>query len=51
MPTVVQRYGAHAPAANDGMQDAWFTQDVAETGPRFSTEVYSYTNDQPAATP
>ncbi|WP_431272777.1 hypothetical protein [Dankookia sp. P2] len=33
VPTVVHLHGAHAPSASDGLPEAWFTQDFAETGP------------------
>lgn len=50
VPTVVHLHGGHNLSESDGLPEAWFTQDFAETGRQFATEVYDYPNDQPAAT-
>src|SRR4051812_2848484 len=50
VPTVVHLHGGHNLSESDGLPEAWFTQDFAETGPQFATELYDYPNDQPAAT-
>jgi len=46
--TVVHLHGAKVLADSDGHPDAWFTNSFAKTGPRFSTRVYHYPNDQAA---
>ncbi len=48
--TVTHLHGGHTESASDGLPEAWFTQDFAETGPQFVKERYSYFNDQEAAT-
>ena len=50
VPTVVHLHGGHNLSESDGLPEAWFTQDFAETGRQFATELYDYPNDQPAAT-
>lgn len=50
IPTVVHLHGGHTDSSSDGLPDAWFTQNDAETGPAFQTGVAEYNNDQQAAT-
>ncbi|MCB0270602.1 MAG: multicopper oxidase domain-containing protein [Calditrichaeota bacterium] len=48
--TVTHLHGGHTESASDGLPEAWFTQDFAETGPTFVKQRYFYANDQEAAT-
>ncbi|RMB18091.1 spore coat protein A [Haloplanus aerogenes] len=48
--TVTHVHGLHAESASDGLPEAWFTKDYAETGDHFVKEVYEYENGQPGAT-
>ena len=50
IPTVTHLHGGHTESASDGLPEAWFTRDWAETGPQFVKETYHYDNDQQAAT-
>jgi spore coat protein A len=46
----VHLHGGHTASGSDGLPDAWFVQNNAETGPGFTDKVYTYANDQDAAT-
>jgi spore coat protein A len=48
--TVVHLHGANVADHSDGYPEAWFTRDYEFVGPKFSREVYEYTNHQPGAT-
>lgn len=48
--TVVHLHGGHTDPESDGYPEAWFTPGFAERGPAWRTDVYTYRNDQPAAT-
>lgn len=48
--TVVHVHGASVRPEYDGHPDAWFTREFQETGPFFSSKIYSYPNRQHAAT-
>lgn len=48
--TVAHLHGGHTESASDGLPEAWFTQDFAETGPTFVKPRYRYDNTQEAAT-
>jgi len=48
--TVVHVHGANVEDHSDGHPEAWFSRDYRFTGPKFSREVYEYTNHQPGAT-
>jgi spore coat protein A len=50
IPIVTHLHGGHNRAASDGHPDAWFTQNNAEKGPAWQTPIYTYDNDQQAAT-
>jgi spore coat protein A len=50
IPTVTHLHGGHTESASDGLPEAWFTQDFAETGPFWIKADYTYDNDQEAAT-
>jgi len=50
VPTVAHLHGGHTESASDGLPEAWFTQDFAETGRYFVKEQYLYDNTQEAAT-
>ncbi len=48
--TVVHLHGGRTPDTSDGYPDAWFTKGFQETGPNFAGQVYTYPNQQQAAT-
>lgn len=48
--TVVHLHGANVADHSDGHPDAWFSRDYTFTGPKFTREVYEYTNHQAGAT-
>ncbi len=48
--TVVHLHGANVDSKSDGYPEAWFTNGYKITGPKFTREVYEYTNDQKATT-
>jgi spore coat protein A len=48
--TVVHLHGQKTLPDSDGYPEAWFTRNFAEKGPFFSTDTYTYPNDQPATT-
>lgn len=48
--TVTHLHGGHTESASDGLPDAWFTQGWRERGSEFVKRVYTYDNDQEAAT-
>lgn len=50
IPAVTHLHGGHTESASDGLPEAWFTQNFAETGPHFVKQTYVYDNDQEAAT-
>lgn len=50
VPTVVHLHGGHSPSGSDGLPESWFTQQFGETGPTFTTPIYSYPNSQDGAT-
>lgn len=50
VPTVTHLHGGHTDADSDGDPDAWFTQANKGTGKEYVQKVYSYDNDQEAAT-
>jgi spore coat protein A, manganese oxidase len=50
VPTVAHLHGGHTESASDGLPEAWFTQNVTETGNYFVKTNYVYDNDQEAAT-
>jgi spore coat protein A len=47
---VVHLHGARILPESDGYPEAWFTPGFTQTGPFFTTDVYTYPNDQPATT-
>lgn len=47
--TVVHLHGANVESDSDGYPEAWFTKDFKKTGPKFTSKIYKYTNNQPAA--
>jgi spore coat protein A len=49
VPVVTHLHGGHTRSDSDGLPDAWFTPDFDITG-RLFNEVYTYDNDQEAAT-
>ncbi|HEX5148547.1 MAG TPA: multicopper oxidase domain-containing protein, partial [Candidatus Limnocylindrales bacterium] len=49
VPIVTHLHGGHNRSASDGLPDAWFTPGYDQTG-RLFNEVYTYVNDQEAAT-
>jgi spore coat protein A len=49
-PLVAHLHGGEVPSAFDGAPEAWFTPGAALTGAAFSTNVYTYPNDQEATT-
>ena len=50
IPTVTHLHGGHTESASDGLPDAWFTRNFKERGSGFVKRVYTYDNDQEAAT-
>ena len=50
VPAVTHLHGGEVPSAFDGGPDAWFTPGLAQTGPGFVTDTYTYPNTQEAAT-
>jgi spore coat protein A, manganese oxidase len=50
VPTVTHLHGGHSSSGSDGLPDAWFTQHGASKGDGFVDTVYTYNNDQDAAT-
>lgn len=49
IPTVTHLHGGHTESASDGLPEAWFVQDFAETGPDWVKKTYTYANDQEGA--
>jgi spore coat protein A, manganese oxidase len=49
-PVVTHLHGGEVPSAFDGHPDAWFTPGLAMKGRGFASNVYSYPNQQEAAT-
>src|SRR6266545_1347019 len=50
VPTVTHLHGAHDPSGSDGLPEQWFTQNYSSKGPDFEDRIYTYPNDQEAAT-
>ena len=50
VPVVVHLHGGHSPSGSDGLPEAWFTQNNSSRGPDFTDRIYTYPNDQEAAT-
>jgi spore coat protein A len=50
VPTVTHLHGGHSSSGSDGLPEAWFTQNHGSTGPDFTDRIYTYENDQEAAT-
>jgi spore coat protein A, manganese oxidase len=50
VPTVTHLHGGHSPAGSDGLPEEWFTQYYSSKGPDFQDRIYTYPNDQEAAT-
>jgi spore coat protein A len=50
VPAVTHLHGGEVPSAFDGHPDSWFTPGLAQTGPGFVTDTYTYPNTQEAAT-
>jgi len=50
VPTVTHLHGGHSPAGSDGLPEQWFTQYHSSRGPDFQDRIYTYPNDQEAAT-
>jgi spore coat protein A len=50
IPTVTHLHGGHNPVGSDGLPEQWFTQNHSSTGPDFQDLIYTYPNDQEAAT-
>lgn len=48
--TVVHLHGAMVDWKSDGHPEAWYTTDNKITGPKFSGNIYEYTNHQPGTT-
>lgn len=48
--TVVHLHGANVAADSDGNPEAWFSRDNIFIGPKYTKEVYEYTNHQAGAT-
>jgi spore coat protein A len=48
--TVPHLHGGHVADHSDGNPEAWFTAGFAQTGPKWSRQIYDYPNDQEAAT-
>lgn len=49
-PIVTHLHGAQVPSAFDGNPESWFTPGQAQTGPGFTTNIYTYPNAQEATT-
>jgi FtsP/CotA-like multicopper oxidase with cupredoxin domain len=50
MPAVVHLHGGQVLSDFDGMPDSWFTPGLAQKGPAFVSNVYTYPNRQDATT-
>jgi spore coat protein A len=50
VPIVTHLHGGHSESASDGLPEAWFTPGFEQRGDDWVKEVYSYDNDQQAAT-
>lgn len=50
VPIVTHLHGGHSPSGSDGLPETWFTQNHSSTGPDFQDRIYTYPNDQEAAT-
>ena len=50
VPTVTHLHGGHSPSGSDGLPEQWFTQHDSSRGPDFEDRIYTYPNDQEAAT-
>ncbi len=50
VPLVTHLHGGHTESASDGLPEAWFTPNFAQTGMDWVKETYYYQNDQEAAT-
>lgn len=50
VPVVPHLHGGEDPSAVDGGPFAWFTPDLQQVGPAFSTDTYTYPNGQEATT-
>jgi spore coat protein A len=50
VPIVTHIHGGHTESASDGLPDAWYTPDYAQTGHGFVRPTYYYDNSQEAAT-
>lgn len=48
--TVVHLHGAEVEPDSDGHPDAWYTRNFEVCGPRFTQKIYTYPNNQRAAT-
>ena len=49
VPTVVHLHGAEVLSDFDGSANSWFTPNLAQHGPSFTTNVYTYPNSQEAS--
>jgi spore coat protein A len=43
-------HGVDTLSESDGYPEAWFTKDFKETGPTFTSRVYTYPNERSART-
>lgn len=50
IPVVPHLHGGHTESASDGLPEAWFTQNHSSRGPDHGGRIFSYANDQDAAT-
>jgi spore coat protein A len=50
VPVVTHLHGGHSTSQSDGLPEAWWTQDLAATGPDFAGNTFTYDNDQQSAT-
>lgn len=50
IPTVPHLHGGHNRSGSDGLPESWFTQNHTETGPYIESRIFTYDNDQEAAT-
>lgn len=50
VPTVTHLHGGHTESASDGLPEAWFVQNFAETGADWVKKIFTYDNDQEAGT-
>ena len=50
VPVVTHLHGGHTESESDGIPEAWFTPEFAQTGAAWAKENYHYDNDQQAAT-